>query len=226
MRTPEDTWWTADEAIVWLVFGRRDENIVWLPDILVKTEPGEKHWARAPENVDNAARLRNATDELIASFRSERVSCFGVRTGNQSDGYQRIRPEHWLSALTIHRNAMAADSEGPMEEYVAASRRPRYEDLRLRATEVMALRAPATTAAATVEPKTGKVRRDPKRVDFAQSDAPLVVEMDKLIQSRKATSAYNAALMVVDRALGTRNAVSKAKRLLKRYSDVFRAEHH
>lgn len=64
------------------------------------------------------------------------------------------------------------------------------------------------------EPRPG---RRPRGVDYTASDAPLLEEMKRLIDSKGARNPMDAALAVAGRAQGFGNPVSKAKRLLTRF---------
>ena len=59
-----------------------------------------------------------------------------------------------------------------------------------------------------------------RRLDFTVSDAPLVAEMQVLIDSGTATGPMNAARAVVDRAKGKGDPDSKVKRLLRHFQRV------
>jgi hypothetical protein len=58
-------------------------------------------------------------------------------------------------------------------------------------------------------------RRAPCGLDYSNSDAPLIKEMQRLITTGEARSNWDAALAVADRAEGGGNTESKAKRLLR-----------
>jgi len=68
-------------------------------------------------------------------------------------------------------------------------------------------------------------KRKPAGVNYAAADCPLIEEMHSLITSGQAKGPYDAALAVVDRAKGSPNSESKAKRLVRRYSAAFSSEH-
>jgi hypothetical protein len=67
-------------------------------------------------------------------------------------------------------------------------------------------------------------RRKPRGINYAADDAPLVQEMHHLIVAGKARNPWDAALAVADRAVGTKDIQSRAKRLLGRYSAASSSE--
>ena len=70
-----------------------------------------------------------------------------------------------------------------------------------------------------------KKKRAPTGLNFQLDDQPLIKAMHSLIEAGDASSIWNAALAVADRAKGSRNSQSKAKRLVRGYSAAFSAEH-
>lgn len=74
-----------------------------------------------------------------------------------------------------------------------------------------------------VEPEASTPQEMPatsRRPDFSVSDAPLVAEMQALIDNGAATGPMNAARAVADRAEGKGKPDSKVKRLLKHFQRV------
>jgi len=66
-------------------------------------------------------------------------------------------------------------------------------------------------------------RKKPSGHDYRESDRPLVIEMNRLIETKKANNATDAARMLAKQAVGTGTENSKVTRLISRYSGVFRA---
>jgi hypothetical protein len=79
------------------------------------------------------------------------------------------------------------------------------------------VQVPLTRAAPTPQRKHGGR-------DYRQEDRPLVVEMRELIEAGTARSPFHAAQQVSQRAAGGGIPLSKEKRLVGRYSEVFRSE--
>ena len=83
--------------------------------------------------------------------------------------------------------------------------------------------APAAAVPATGSSKTTAPRRLSGR-NYAVSDAPLVREIKEMVDTGRSRTPWDAALALAERAEGYGDGISKAKRLVGRYSVVFRAE--
>lgn len=87
---------------------------------------------------------------------------------------------------------------------------------RIRPAEV-----PTRPEVASVQPPNVRRRgRQPGSGGYASDDAPLLLEMAKLMRADPSLSVSAASLMVVDRAKGTRNAANRAKRLERKFTQL------
>jgi hypothetical protein len=78
---------------------------------------------------------------------------------------------------------------------------------------------PAETAGnRTASSSSGRRGRPIGSGSYAEDDAPLLIEMQRLVDDGKALSAHQASLMVADRARGGGSLESKARRLRNAYS--------
>ena len=104
---------------------------------------------------------------------------------------------------------------------------PSYDRVFFDSASVRALWPAAPNSAVPILPSSAPA--PPKRsrggFTYAQRDAPLVAEMRQLIATGAESGVWRAALAVADRAAGANTSIeSRAKRLMDRYSEAFRAE--
>ena len=71
----------------------------------------------------------------------------------------------------------------------------------------------------TASPSSPKTKRG--GLDFRSTDQVLLCEMERLIRSGKASSAFSAGLALAERASGRGTPVNRARRLAKRYNESF-----
>jgi hypothetical protein len=65
-----------------------------------------------------------------------------------------------------------------------------------------------------------KIRREPARLDYRETDKPLIAEMRAMILAETARNPTDAARALARRALGSGDEASKVARLAKRYREL------
>jgi hypothetical protein len=151
--------------------------------------------------------LRAAYHELRPVLVAGRLVLFGrLSVGHEHDA---IKPTTFMdsdASVTWEDNGVLGPHGARM-----------FEDVRGRTVEILAF-WPAGDSPKPESKRSSELRRSFQGLTYATSDAPLVAEMGELIRAGKARGPWEAALAVSGRAEGHGNTISKAKRLVNRYS--------
>lgn len=173
------------------------------------------------------ARFRQASASLIDTLATGRMAAVAMRA-QAAESYCGVHgPQPIGQALEIP--SLYFLTEGVSITQWGAISAPTdvgYLSAKFRTKEVLAIwpgpsSAPVTASDLACPTIQAQVKRKRYGGGYAVSDTPLVHRMRQMVLSGEARSPHQAAQFLADQAPGSTHGDSKAKRLLKKYLDLF-----
>jgi hypothetical protein len=151
-----------------------------------------------------------ALDELASMLGTIHVADKGLVITTSPQAARRVRLPHGFAFLDLREIGQMV------------GQRLKIDQARL-ATFVHALAGRVSLAKRTTK-TTREARREPARLDYRETDRPLIAEMHAMILAKAARNATDASRAIARRAVGSKNEASKAARLAKRYRELYRSD--